>query len=161
MNESKAAFVRETAEFGYDPDPANPGWFIWGPRVDGRFNTLFGPMRVLPLGGGRSTVRIVPQRLLTSANNTMHGGALMGFMDISLFAGATGCGCARMGWAVTLEMATQFLAPARHDVALDAEIELLSETGRLLFLRGLVRQEDELIASFSATVRKAPAAAGS
>jgi acyl-coenzyme A thioesterase PaaI-like protein len=32
--------------------------------------------------------------------------------------------------------------------------EVLRETGRLVFLRGLVVQEDETVASFTGTVRK-------
>ena len=35
-----------------------------------------------------------------------------------------------------------------------ARVELLRETGRLLFLRGLVVQEAGTVASFSGTVRK-------
>jgi hypothetical protein len=40
------------------------------------------------------------------------------------------------------------------DVALDAEVELLKETRRLLFLRGLVVQCGDKIAAFSGTIRK-------
>jgi hypothetical protein len=33
---------------------------------------------------------------------------------------------------------------------------VLRETGRLIFLRGLVVQDEDLVASFTGTVRKAP-----
>ena len=37
---------------------------------------------------------------------------------------------------------------------LDAEVELLKETGRLLFMRGLVVQGETRVAAFSGTIRK-------
>jgi acyl-coenzyme A thioesterase PaaI-like protein len=157
--ENKAAAIRVAAEFGFDPVPGEDGWFVWGPRANGHFNTLYDPIQVRPLGDGRAIVRFMPQKVLTSANGTMHGGGLLGFIDIALFAGARGCGILGSGWAVTLDLSTQFLGPARHGIAIDAEVELLRETGRLLFLRGLVTQEGESVASFSATVRKSSARA--
>jgi acyl-coenzyme A thioesterase PaaI-like protein len=156
---NKAAAIRIAADFGFDPLPGEDGWFVWGPREDGRFNTLYDPILVRPLDGNRALVRFTPQRVLTSANGTMHGGGLLGFIDIALFAGARGCGVLDSGWAMTLDLSTQFIGPARHGVAIDAEVELLRETGRLLFLRGVVTQEEESVASFSATVRKSSARA--
>ena len=58
------------------------------------------------------------------------------------------------GTAVTLDLCTQFIGAGRIDEPLDAVVELLRETGRLLFLRGLIVQGDETIASFTATIRK-------
>jgi hypothetical protein len=37
---------------------------------------------------------------------------------------------------------------------LEAEVELLKETGRLLFMRGIVSQGESRIAAFSGTIRK-------
>jgi hypothetical protein len=37
---------------------------------------------------------------------------------------------------------------------LDAVAEVLKETKRLVFLRGLVEQDDVMVAAFSATIRK-------
>ena len=59
--------------------------------------------------------------------------------------------------AVTIDLQAQFLAPASGDRPVDSVTEILRETGRMAFLRGLVIQEDTIAASFSATVRKAPA----
>ena len=47
--------------------------------------------------------------------------------------------------------------PLPEDVPLDAEVELLRETRRLVFLRGMVLQGDNRVAAFSATIRKATA----
>ena len=38
--------------------------------------------------------------------------------------------------------------------ALDAVTEVLRETGRLAFMRGVVEQDGALIAAYSATIRK-------
>ncbi len=144
-----------TSLFGFDADPDNPGWHIWGPRENGQFNTLFDPIRVLPEAPGRARVRVNPQLLLTSVAGPLHGGALLGFIDIALFAGARGCGYVAKGFPVTLELSTQFISPGRHGIALDAVVELVRETGRLLFLRGTVEQDGEMVATFIATIRKA------
>jgi acyl-coenzyme A thioesterase PaaI-like protein len=75
---------------------------------------------------------------------------------MAFFAGGTLAG-ADVAHAVTLDCETRFLAPGRLGIPLDAEIEILRETGRLAFLRGLVVQEGESIAAFSGTLRKARA----
>jgi acyl-coenzyme A thioesterase PaaI-like protein len=56
--------------------------------------------------------------------------------------------------SVTLDLATQFIGAGRIGQPLDLVCEVLRETGRLVFLRGLVVQEDETVASFTGTVRK-------
>jgi acyl-coenzyme A thioesterase PaaI-like protein len=85
----------------------------------------------------------------------MHGGALLGFIDCALFAAARGLGVLQAGGAVTLDLATQFIGGAALDRPVEARVELLRETGRLLFLRGLIAQDETpTIASFSATLRK-------
>ena len=64
-------------------------------------------------------------------------------------------GILHAGRSVTLDMTCQFMAPAVLEKSLDAEVEILRETGRLVFLRGLVVQDAVKIAAFSATIRKA------
>ena len=61
------------------------------------------------------------------------------------------------GMAVTLELSTQFIGAGRLDEPLDAVVEIMRETRRLLFLRGEVVQGDDdshLVAAFSGLVRK-------
>ena len=56
---------------------------------------------------------------------------------------------------MTLDLSTQFIGGGRIGEPLEAQVELLKETGRLLFLRGLVVQgEGDPIASFAGTIRK-------
>lgn len=89
----------------------------------------------------------------------MHGGALMSFVDMAIFAAARGFGLIEAGTAVTLDFSAQFIGRAELDEPVEARVELLRETGRLLFLRGLVVQPDGAagdapVLSFAATIRK-------
>ena len=56
--------------------------------------------------------------------------------------------------SVTLGIETQFIGPGDASKPLDAVVQILRETRRLGFLRGLVEQDEALVAGFSATVRK-------
>jgi acyl-coenzyme A thioesterase PaaI-like protein len=63
----------------------------------------------------------------------------------------TGANVAR---AVTLDCSAQFLSPGEIGHPLDAEVELMRETGRLAFFRGRVLQDETLVAAFTGTLRK-------
>ena len=140
--------------FTYDDDPDLAGWKRWQFRDDSRFNGFLGPLRVR-MEGEIARVRMVPEHQHSNMREAVHGGALLGFMDVALFAAARGFGSLAAGGAVTLDLSAQFIGAGAIGQPLEARIELLRETGRMLFLRGLVVQEDlPTIASFTATLRK-------
>lgn len=140
--------------FTYDDDPALPGWKRWQLRDDTRFNAFLGPLHVR-IEEGAARVRMVPERQHSNLREHLHGGVLLGFMDVALFAAARGLGVVSAGGAVTLDLSAQFIGGGRIGEPIEARIELLRETGRLLFLRGLILQEDaSVIASFTGTLRK-------
>ena len=59
---------------------------------------------------------------------------------------------------MTLDLSTQFVGGGRLDEPLDAVVEQVRETGRLIFLRGLVVQgpgDEHIVLSFAGTIRKA------
>ena len=129
----------------------------WGFRDSTRYNAFLGDMMVRLDGEGRgrrALVRMTPQRQHSNLANVMHGGALLGFIDVSLFAAARSFGLIVAGTAVTLDLNTHFVGGARIGEPVEAEVELVRDTGRLLFLRGLVRQGEETAAEFSGTIRK-------
>jgi uncharacterized protein (TIGR00369 family) len=138
----------------HEPDPAYPGWWTWDIAAEDRFNTVIGKLLVRAEGPGKARCRMFPQARHANLGDVVHGGALMTFIDMALFAGGTLAG-GDVAFAVTLDCSTQFLAPAQIGIPLEAEVELLRETGRLAFLRGRLLQEDELVAAFSGTLRKA------
>lgn len=99
-----------------------------------------------------------PEFRHSNLGGVVHGGAILTFVDTALFAGGRLAGISDISNAVTLDLQAQFIAPARLDVPLDAEVELLRETGRLAFLRGTVEQEGVTVAAWSACLRKGSAA---
>ena len=110
-------------------------------------------MLVQPAGEGKGRCRIFPDESHTNMGGMLHGGAILTFIDMALFAGGRVAGASTKR-AVTLDCAAQFIGPGRPGLPLDAEVELIHETGRLAFFRGLVVQEGETIASFTGTLRK-------
>jgi uncharacterized protein (TIGR00369 family) len=141
--------------FIQQPDPENPGWFSWRISDERRFNAqVMGKMIVRLDDDGKARMRMFPEMRHTNLMGNLHGGTILSLIDVGIF------GCSRMfglieaGTAVTLDLSVQFLGAGKGDIPLDAVSELLKETRRLLFLRGVVEQEGELIAAFSGTIRK-------
>ena len=140
--------------FTYDDDPALPGWKRWQFRDPTRFNAFIEPLHVR-IEDHVARVRMVPRHEHGNMRDAVHGGALLGFMDVALFGAARGFGSLEAGGAVTLDLSAQFIGAGRIGEPLEARIEMLRETGRMLFLRGLVVQEAQpVIASFTGTLRK-------
>lgn len=140
--------------FLHEPDPENPGWMRWGFKDPTRFNGLLGDMIVRVEPDGRVRMRSFPQRQHSNLGDNVHGGALLGWIDVALFATCRSHGIIEAGTAVTLDLSTQFIGAGRLDTPLDCVSEVLRTTRRLVFIRGLVEQGDEIIASYSGTIRK-------
>ncbi|MEH3048227.1 MAG: PaaI family thioesterase [Sphingomonas adhaesiva] len=130
----------------------------WGFKDPTRYNAFLGEMMVRaednPDSRPRAFVRMTPERQHSNLADRMHGGALLGFIDVALFAAARSFGLIGAGTAVTLDLNTHFIGGGRIGEAVEAQVELLRETGRLLFLRGLVVQGSDTVAEFSGTIRK-------
>jgi len=140
--------------FLYDDDPDLPGWKRWQFRDSTRFNSFLEPLQVR-VEGSIARVRMMPRHDHSNMRDNVHGGALLGFMDVSLFAASRAFGCLSAGGAVTLDLSAQFIGGGMIGEPLEAHIELLRETSRMLFLRGLIVQEGlPTIASFTGTLRK-------
>lgn len=135
------------------PDPDHPGWWTWAFEDETRFHAVIGKLLVRADGAGRAVCRMFPEERHANLGGMVHGGAILTFIDMALFAGGRLAG-ANVIRAVTLDLNTRFLSRGRIGVPLDAEVELLRETKRLVFLAGKLVQEDELVASFSGALRK-------
>jgi uncharacterized protein (TIGR00369 family) len=138
----------------HEPDPNHAGWFTWDVSGPQRFNNAIGKLLVRRGEGGRGWCRMFPAQEHSNLGQKVHGGALMTFVDMALYAGGAMAG-ANVAQAVTLDCSVQFLSPGELGTPLDAELELLSETGRLVFVRGRVLQGERLVATYSACLRKA------
>lgn len=145
--------------FVYREDPEMPGWFTWDLVDDTRFNgAVMGRMwtrREAGPNGEQCRLRMIPERRHTNLQEMIHGAVTLSLIDISLFAALRTLGGGNAEMAVTLELSTQFIGAGKVDRPLDAVVELIRETGRLMFLRGMVVQEDYTVASFSGIIRKA------
>ncbi len=138
---------------GAREDPENPGWFSWGEFPRGSFAAATGRLLFRPDGPGRGICRMLPTQAHQNMGGSLHGGAVMSFIDMSLFAGGRCAGMAE-GHYVTLDMTTHFLARGRPGVPLDAHVELVRQTRGHAFLQGVVRQDGEPCYSFTGTLKR-------
>jgi acyl-coenzyme A thioesterase PaaI-like protein len=138
----------------HQPDPDHPGWWTWDlPGDDRRYNATLGKLLVRGEGEGRARCRMFPDVAHSNLGNIVHGGAILTFIDMAMFAGGYMAG-ASLGPSVTLDLSAQFLSAAKLGVPLDCSVELLRESPRLAVMRGLVEQEGETVAAWSGTLRK-------
>ena len=135
--------------------PAHPGWNEWRLTDDTRYNSavigLTLVRRDTPL---QVRTRIFPRTHLTNMNGMVHGAVTMALIDIAMFASASILCGKDYGLGLTVEISTQFVGAGDPQRPLDAVTELVRETGRLIFERGMVMQDDDVIASFSGILRK-------
>ena len=142
--------------FTCEPDPENPGWLCWAIADATRFNgAVLGKLLVRQEGPATCRIRMVPRGPLhTNSANRVHGGVTLALIDVSIFAAAYVIAGIDAGRSVTLELTNQFIGSGDVSRPLDCVVELLRETGRLVFVRGLVMQDDDLVSSFTGTARK-------
>ncbi|XKH13650.1 PaaI family thioesterase [Novosphingobium sp. BL-52-GroH] len=106
--------------------------------------------------GARMRLLEAEQRHSNVLDN-IHGGVTLALIDVGIFAGTyLVIGTDAVG-SVTLDLHSQFIGAGRVGQPVDVVAEVMKETRRLVFLRGTVEQDDHLVASFVATLRKASA----
>lgn len=144
--------------FIYEPDPNNPGWHRWELSDDTRFNAqTMGRMLVRAESPQTCRVRMFPERKHSNLLDMVHGAVTLALVDISLFAAMRTLLNGNAGGSVTLELSSQFIGAGALGTPLDAVVEVMRETKRLVFMRGTVVQgesDEHLVASFSGIVRK-------
>jgi uncharacterized protein (TIGR00369 family) len=145
--------MSDDAAFIFGEDPDHPGWHTWQLSDNTRYNGFLGPLLVRR-EGDRARVKMTPEHKHSNLANAVHGGTTLGFIDVALFGASRVFGLIEAGTAVTLDLSVQFIGAGAIGVEMEAEVELLRETRRLLFLRGLVTQGADKIAAFSGTIRK-------
>ena len=148
MNEP-ASFQRRTA-------PDHPGWSKWQLTDDSLFNTqVMGDLLVRQEGERAVRLRMLnTERRHGNLHENVHGGVILALADIAMFAAIAQETGNDLANSVTLDLNCQFIGSARIGEPIDAVAEILRETRRLVFARGLVQQGDALVASFSGTLRK-------
>lgn len=134
-------------------DTTDEGWTRWGGKP-GRFGELLGGHWYRG-GDGAVELRADPEDRHLNNGGHLHGGYLMSIADQALFAIARPRLSAEIG-AVTLTFNSEFLGAGASGSPITATGEVLRETGKMLFIRGLLTQEGNAILAFSATLRKVP-----
>jgi acyl-coenzyme A thioesterase 13 len=127
------------------------GWTTWSNGAD-PFESSIGPFCFKAREDGRALCGFSPAPSHLNGGGTIHGGALMSFADFSLFAIAHNA--LRGQHAVTLTCNSEFLSAGNLDGIVYAEGEVLRETRSLIFVRGVVSQQDRPLLAFSGTLKK-------
>ena len=143
-----------TLPTGAKEDPEHPGWYSWGDFPRGSFAAQTGRLLFRHEGEGKARVRMFPEDSHLNMGGSIHGGAVMSFIDMALFAGGR---CAGMGDGhyVTLDLHVHFIARGRTGVPLDAVVTLVRQTrGGLVFLSGVCEQDGEPSHSFTGTLKR-------
>ena len=139
----------------FRPDPDNPDWMFRPAEPTGGFIDIFGVMRFR-----RESDRLVRLRLTAEARHAnvmglVHGGFAMALIDQVLFIAPAAWGMKGAIGGTTISTSTQFMAPLNVGADIDVLVELLRETGRMVFMRGTVEQGEVCGVSFEGTIRKA------
>lgn len=137
-------------------DGPDAGWYQWHRDADGRFQSMLGALLFRADAGGQVHCRIATERKHSNGMGYLHGGFIMSFIDMAMF--TIIFAQLEKSSAVTLSCATDFLTAGIVGEPLEASGEILKETGKMLFVRGLVTQRGENVASFTGTMRKVPRA---
>ncbi|MDC0886955.1 PaaI family thioesterase [Altererythrobacter sp.] len=140
--------------FDHGPDPDNPGWNHWNLRDDTLFNGAVMGKLITRREGDKCRLRMFPERKHENLQGIVHGAITQSLIDISLFTTMHMIGTGNAGPSVTLEISTQFIGGGDPKKPLDAVTEIMRETGKLVFVRGTVEQESDVIASYSGIIRK-------
>ncbi len=147
----------------FSAEELNDDWLSWNLKDATRFNSFIEPLSVraepdTPDGRPCARVRMIPERKHSNLGDNVHGAVTLALVDIALFAASHQFGSLNAGHSVTLDLSTQFVGAGRLGEPLDAVVELVRETGRLIFLRGLVVQgerDEHIVLTFAGTIRKA------
>jgi uncharacterized protein (TIGR00369 family) len=102
---------------------------------------------------GRGGVRMSPTEAHMNMGGSIHGGAVMSFIDMAMFAGGRCAGMAE-GHYVTLDLTTHFLARGKAGSPLDAHVELVRQTRGHVFVQGVCVQDGEPCYSFTGTLKR-------
>ncbi|MDE2403663.1 MAG: PaaI family thioesterase [Sphingomonadales bacterium] len=148
-----------SAYFRWEPSPDHPGWIAYELSEPERYNRAVLGTLLVRDEGEKCRIRLTPRELHVNSADRIHGGVILGLIDVGMFAAIYQLRGIPVSGSMTVDMQCQFIAAGDGSRPLDAVVEVLRETGRLCFVRGLVVQDDDLVASFTATARKPARAA--
>ncbi len=140
----------------FDETTDAEGFRVWRLPETGRFVDSYGETRVRAEPHGRVRCRVAVGEPQANGGGAIHGGFILAYVDHVAFCGLALLGRLPPGGAVTLAANTSFISAGSIDEPLDAIVEVVGETGRMMFVRGLMEQSGRTVASFEVTLRKTP-----
>ena len=130
------------------------GWESFGELKRDSFAASIGALHHRDAGNGMVQIRMNPTEALLNPGGSVHGGAIMTFIDMALFAGGK-FGGQLPGHFVTLDCATHFIARTMAGSPLDAFVRVVGQTkGGMVFLSGHCEQDGVTTHSFTGTLKK-------
>ena len=130
------------------------GWQSFGDVPPDVFAGSIGPLHYRDAGNNVVQVRMIPTSTMLNPGGSIHGGAVMTFVDMAIFAGGGIVG-RKPGHYVTLDCATHFIARTMPDEPLDAFVRMVGQTkGGLVFMAGHCEQGGTTTHSFTGTLKK-------
>lgn len=127
------------------------GWFTWRNNNEG-FGGRNGPFyfRLDPDGRVRCAFQVAEKHL--NPGKAVHGGCLMTFADIALFAMSQ----PKRGGdpAVTVSMTSEFVGPAFEGEIVEATGDVLRSGGTLIFVKGLAAVGERPVLNFSGVLKR-------
>ena len=134
-------------------DDPYAGWTLWRGKHPNRFSELLGPYYFR-----RDEAGVIRCKMETGVQHMnglgfLHGGFLMAFIDQVMFAVVRHRLTPTVG-AVPLSCDTHFLGSGRANRVLDGTGEIMKETGKMLFVRGMLSQDGEPVCAYTGTLRK-------
>lgn len=145
---------------GMDAEPTRAGlrkitegdWADWyNYQPSDAFEDYTGPFYCRPQGDAL-ICGFRPDRKNCNAGGNVHGGALMTFADYALFMIAGGMGSAVHGVTVTCNC--EFVNAAVPDRLLMARGEVIRAGLSMIFVRGIIYDEDRPVLAFSGSIKR-------
>ena len=129
-------------------------WVSFNAIPPDSFAASIGQLCYRDASDGIVQVRMNPTGTMLNLGGSIHGGAVMTFIDMAIFAGAKIIG-RTPGRYVTLDCATHFIARTMAGTPLDAFVRMVGQTrGGLVFLSGHCEQDGKTTSSFTGTLKR-------
>lgn len=125
------------------------GWHHWEPVDD--FEEHAGPF-YCRADDGQVLCGFIPEAKNRNGGGSIHGGSLMTFADYALFMIAGGMEASVHG--VTVTMNCEFVGAAKSGRLLTARGEVVRAGFSMVFVRGMITDEDRPVMMFSGTIKK-------
>lgn len=132
------------------------GWAAWSDPHPDTFLQAIGRGYMRAESATKALVGLETRSSHRNRLDSLHGGFLAAFADHAYFGALWALGHVEQINGVTIDLSMQYLGSGKVGPDLFAEVELLRETGRLMFLRMLITQDGQPVAASTATIRKAP-----